>query len=232
MQTAKIALIGDYSSEVTAHVAIPKALAIASKVLGQKVDFEWLDTDQINQVTQQLKPFNAVWCVPASPYRNMQGALDAIRYARENELAFLGTCGGYQHAILEYARNALGLHGADNSETNPDTDFPLINALSCALIDKDDQIKLQTSSKAYELYQKELITEQYKCSYGFNQRYTSLFEKTDLVITAHDLAGEPKMMELKNHPFFIGTGFQPERSALKGLEHPLITAFVNAALQS
>lgn len=230
MKQAKIALVGDYSSEVTAHIAIPKALAIASEALGQTIAFEWLNTGAITDINEQLRDFSAVWCVPASPYKNMQGALAAIRYARENDLAFLGTCGGYQHAILEYAHNALGLTDADNSEVNPNTSFALINPLSCSLIDKDDQINLVAGTKVAELYSKSSITEQYRCSYGFNQTYLPLFEKSDLVVSGYDLTGEVKIMELKKHPFFIGTGFQPERSALKGEQHPVITAFVKATL--
>ena len=227
----RFALVGDYSAEVTAHIAIPEALAKASEVLDLELEFEWLNTASLTHVNEQLKAFNAVWCVPASPYENMQGALDAIRYARENKLPFLGTCGGYQHAILEYARNVLGLSKADNSEVNPETTFPLINPLACSLIDQDDQIKLVSGTKLAEFYQTESITEQYRCSYGFNQTYLPLFENSALIVSGYDLAGEVKAIELNKHPFFIGTGYQPERSALKGQTHPVITAFVQASLK-
>ncbi len=226
MTKAKIALVGDYSPEVTAHLAIPRALELASSALGKSVSFEWLNSKDIYDVTKQLKGFQAVWCVPASPYQNMQAALDAIRYARENKLAFLGTCGGYQHAILEYARNALGLTEADNSEVNPNTSFPLINPLSCALIEQADEIQLVAHSKVAELYGVTSITEEYRCSYGFNQTYLPLFEDSDLKVAGHDNMGEVKAIELQQHPFFIGTGYQPERSSLQGVVHPLIKAFV------
>jgi len=232
MKEPKIALVGDYNPEVTAHAAIPKALKLASEAVGKSVTFEWLNTKDITNTHTQLKGFQGLWCVPASPYQNIQAALDAIRYARENKLAFLGTCGGYQHAILEYARNALGLTEADNSEVNPDTSFPLINPLSCALIEQADEIHLLAGSKVAELYGVTSITEEYRCSYGFNQAYLPLFKDSDLKVAGHDTLGEVKVIELQHHPFFIGTGYQPERSSLKGMVHPLIKAFVAAVYLS
>ena len=239
----KIALIGDYSPEVTAHVAIPKALDIAANALkSQKpelqkpelqnidISYDWILTRNIpSDVTGLLADYAAIWCVPASPYENMDGALTAIRYARENNLPFLGSCGGYQHAILEFTRNVLGHADAGHTEIDPDTPFPLLSALSCSLIEAHGSIELQTDSLVAGHYGKTSFSEQYRCSYGFNPEYISLFDDTDLVISGHDATGEPRVVELRSHPFFIGVAFQPERSALQGLEHPLITSFVTAA---
>src|SRR5262245_50686636 len=97
-----IALIGDYDASVTAHQAIPLALKLAGERLDFPTSFEWVPTDQIESATRVAK-FDAVWCVPASPYRSTEGALTAIRFARETRLPYLGTCGGFQHAVLEYA---------------------------------------------------------------------------------------------------------------------------------
>ncbi len=230
----KIALIGDYSPDVTAHVAIPKALDIASaspELQDFDVSYDWILTRNIPEdVTGLLADYAALWCVPASPYENMDGALAAIRYARENNLAFLGSCGGYQHAILEFTRNVLGHTDAGHTEIDPDTSFPLLNALTCSLVEAHGTIEFQKNSLVAKHHEGiTTVSEQYRCSYGFNPEYVGLFDDTDLRISGHDATGEPRVIELQNHPFFIGVAYQPERSALQGLEHPLITAFVKAA---
>jgi CTP synthase (UTP-ammonia lyase) len=107
-KTVTLGLIGDYSQTVSAHQAIPLALQRAADVLRIEVDFEWVPTDEVTSIAR-ISRFDGLWCVPASPYRSMAGALLAIRHARENAVPFLGTCGGFQHAVVEYARNVLTL---------------------------------------------------------------------------------------------------------------------------
>ena len=222
-----IALIGDYNASVIAHEAIPKALAIAASKNQLNVEYEWLNTATLgNDVSAQLSNFQGIWCVPASPYENMEGALAAIRYAREQMLPFLGTCGGYQHAILEFARNVLNFYEADNAEVNPQTHFPLIGQLVCSLIEENGAIFLQENSKIRDIYNQYEIKEKYHCSYGFNRNYLGLFEGSKLLITGVDADGDPRCIELADHPFFIASAFQPERSALSGLNHPLINQFI------
>ena len=230
-QPARIALVGDHNESVTAHRAIPEALAIAAAACGRAIEPQWVDTGILaNGAEDVLDGMHAMWCVPASPYESMQGALDAIRIAREQSMPFLGTCGGYQHAALEYARNVLHHTGADNAEVNADAAMPLIGPLSCALVEVDDKIQFSEGSRVRELYGVAEVTEQYHCSYGVNADYLSMFEGSDLVFSGFDQAGDPRAVELKGHPFFIGTAFQPERSALRKQTHPLITAFVRATV--
>src|SRR5436305_12424662 len=120
--TVRIGLIGDFNPEVKAHIAIPQALTLASRHVGCDVVAEWLPTPSLESETEQrLSGFDGLWIVPASPYESMEGALLAIRFAREHGVPFLGTCGGFQHALLEYARNVLHLSGADHAESNPET---------------------------------------------------------------------------------------------------------------
>lgn len=226
----RIALIGDYDKNVVAHKAIPKALAIAGEQVGRRVDEEWLHTTSLTgNIKQHLSSFAAIWCVPASPYANMAGALAAIRFAREEGVPFLGTCGGFQHAVLEFVRNVVGRTEADNAEVNPETSMPLIAPLACALLDTDGEIQFSPGSMVASLYQKESVSEGYYCSFGFNPEFASIVEGTDMLISGHDPKGDPRVIELRNHSFFVGTAFQPERSALKNERHPLITAFIGAA---
>lgn len=228
-----IGLIGDYDPAVTAHTAIPKALEIAAGVVACSVEHEWIATDTIGHgVAGQLSHFDGLWCVPASPYASMEGALAAIRFAREQHRPFLGTCGGFQHTILEYARHVLGYKDADNAESNAGAAMPLITALSCALVGKNGDIVLRPNSQAAEIYGTDRVGEQYNCSYGFNPEYSHLLDGGHLMVTGVDAAKEPRVVELAGHPFFIATLFQPERSALTGTVHPLIKAYVEAAART
>ena len=118
-RSLRIALIGDYNAQVIAHQAIPEALRLSGERLGQQVEGLWTHTASITNPREQFADFDGIWCVPASPYANTEGALETIRFARESGLPFLGTCGGFQNAVLEYARNVCGITEADHAETNP-----------------------------------------------------------------------------------------------------------------
>jgi len=224
----RVALVGDYSPDVTAHIAIPKAVDIASKTTARPTECVWVATADLEHPAETLRAFDAVWCVPASPYASMEGALGAIRHARETGLPFLGTCGGYQHAALEFARNVLGHAEADNGEVNADAGMPLIAPLVCALVEQSGDISFVPGSQIATIYGKTRVTEKYHCSFGIASRYVDLFENKALDFTGFDLEGDPRAFEIKSHPFFIGTAFQPERSALLGELHPLISAFISA----
>lgn len=225
----KIGLIGDYSPDVTAHVAIPKALKLAAIETECEVAETWLATETLAENLPQLSGFDALWCVPASPYKSVDGALAAIRFARETGVPFLGTCGGFQHAVIEYVRNVLGFTKADHTESNPETEMPVMSPLSCSLVEKMGTIKLKENSRIRQIYGEREIAEQYHCSFGFNPEYRYLFEKGEMKITGADTNGEPRVVELSSHPFFVATLFQPERSALSGKTHPLILAYTQAA---
>ncbi len=227
--TIQIGLIGDFSSEVTAHIAIPKALAIVANDLDVEVKITWLATDSILPDIEPLSTFDGLWCVPASPYASMDGALSAIRIAREQNRPFLGTCGGFQHALIEYVRNVLGYEEAEHAESNPAATMPLIAPLSCSLVEAKGTIKLKRNSQISRIYGKDEVIEQYHCNYGVNVRYQRLLELGEMKITGVDTEDEPRVVELAGHPFFIATLFQPERSALSGIVHPLIRAYVQAA---
>ncbi len=228
----RVALIGDYDPSVTAHQAIPRALAAAGRALGVTVTGEWIGTPAVEpDPARQLFGFHALWCVPASPYASMDGALRAIRFAREAPRPFLGTCGGCQHALLEYARNSLGITEADHAETNPSARLPLISELSCALVEMSGSILLAEGSKIAGICGTREIEETYHCSYGLNPRFEHLLSRSALTISGRDRQGEARAFELATHPFFICTLFQPERAALAGKNHPLVHAFLASAIE-
>ena len=226
--SVRIALVGDYNDTVPAHQAIPRALSLAADMLATNITFTWLPTKDITS-SSVLVPFHAFWCVPASPYRSMDGALQAIEFARSQQRPFLGTCGGFQHAIIEYARNVLGWSDADHGETAPLAERAVIVPLACALVETTDRIRLRSNSRIARIYGCSEITEGYRCRYGLNEAFQASLVSGALQIGAEDDAGEIRAIELNDHPFFIATLFQPERKALVGQIPPLAAAFVQAA---
>ena len=225
----RIGLIGDHNSAVTAHQAIPRALDLSADSLRIPIHYEWVPTPEIHDPSR-VSGFDGLWCVPASPYRSMEGALRAIRFAREQGRPFLGTCGGFQHAILEYARNVLGWTDAEHAETTPDAARPVITPLSCALVEKTDTICFREGSIVATAYGCLEAIEGYHCSYGINPALLSAIVSGPLRVSGEDRAGDVRAVELAGHPFFVATLFQPERAALNGNIPPLVAAFVRATL--
>ncbi|HUP27949.1 MAG TPA: hypothetical protein VM409_05895 [Chloroflexia bacterium] len=229
MEKRRLALIGEYSPDVKAHRAIPVALHMASEDNACEVVPEWVPTNELEGAGwERLAGFDALWCVPGSPFASMEGALGAIRFAREAQVPFLGTCGGFQHALIEYARNRLNIADADHAESNPDASVLFISPLACSLSGVKGIVRLKEGSRAREIYGKAEVEEEYNCNFGLNPEYRALLEDGDLRVTGVDENDEVRVVELAGHPFFIGTLYQPERSALSGNRHPLIEAFVRA----
>jgi len=222
----RIALIGDYNEAVVAHRAIPLALRLTAERLQAEIAWDWTPTATI-KTADVLQSFDAVWCTPGSPYASMGGALRAIRFARQTLRPFLGTCGGFQHALLEYAQAEWGLDAA-HAETDPDAIDPIIAPLTCSLINVAGELHLIEGSKLAAIYGAAVIKEEYHCSYGFNPLYESHLASGPLRVAARDAAGSVRAVELQGHPFFIATLFQPERAALQNRLPPVVEAFVRA----
>lgn len=223
----RIALIGDHDPQVTAHRAIPVALQRVAEHLTRTVQFNWLATDQIHADTA-LNLYDGFWCVPASPYKSEDGALRAIRFAREQRRPFLGTCGGFQYAVLEHSRNVLGWADAEHGETSPESERAVLAPLTCSLVEAIDVIHLMPGSLIAKAYEASEIEEGFRCRYGVNPLFEQQLLSDQLQAVGHDSAGDLRAIELKNHPFFVATLFQPERAALKGKMPPLVRAFIEA----
>lgn len=228
VRSLRVALVGDFNPSVVAHQAIPKALELAGAQHGVKVEPVWVHTSSISGADAPFAGFDGIWCVPASPYANMSGALTAIRYARERGCPFLGTCGGFQHALIEYARNVCGMPEAEHAETDPATPLPLISPLACSLVERSEEIVLAEGGILRRAYGLPRITEGYHCSYGLNRDYESRLFRDGLQASAHGVNGEVRGVELAGHPFYVGALFQPERRALRGESSPLVAAFIAA----
>src|SRR4051812_508513 len=181
MHSIRIGLIGDFNEQQRAHTAIPKALQATSDGL----EIVWIPTDSVGD-SQSLAGFDGFWCVPGIPYRDDEGALRAIRHARITRTPFLGTSAGFQYAILEYARDVLGLSQADHQKTNPKSAMPLISPLGCALAGVKARVRFIDGSRLRRTYGAPESVEEYHCSFGLNGRYRRLIEGRDLCVAALD----------------------------------------------
>jgi CTP synthase (UTP-ammonia lyase) len=142
----------------------------------------------------------------------------------------LGTCGGCQHMIIEYARNVLGMIEADHAESNPAAAQLLIIPLACSRSEITTVCTLLPGSRVAKIYGSQEITEQYGiCNYGPNAELWPALEQGGMHVTGVDEDGDARIIELDQHPFFIGTLFPPERSAFQGEAHPLVRAFLETA---
>jgi CTP synthase (UTP-ammonia lyase) len=229
LPTLCIGLIGDRDLNITAHRAIEHALPLTAAVLGINVHYEWLATDLIN--TARLTSFDGLWCVPGSPYRDTDAVLAAIRYAREQSIPFLGTCGGFQHALLEYAQNALGWSDAEHGELPTHGGRAVITPLSCALVEARQSIRLAEHSQAAQAYGSFSIEEGYRCRYGLNPQFATALLDGALQATGWDEDGEVRVVELVGHVFFVAALFQPERVALEAQVPPLVRSWLRACLE-
>lgn len=226
--TLELVLVGDRDEAITAHRAIPLALDLASQALDQPLQARWLATDEIGD-GNALHAAHGVWCVPGSPYRSMDGALRAIRQARESGQPFLGTCGGFQHAVVEYARHVLGWVDAEHEETAGAGERRVIHHLACELVEQHERLAPLPGTRLHAVYEGQPFSEGYRCRFGLNPDFVAALTAGPLKAAAQGPAGDVRAVELAGHPFFVAALFQPERQALQGNLPGLVRAWVEAA---
>jgi CTP synthase (UTP-ammonia lyase) len=223
----RVGLVGDRSAEVRAHSAIPPALEGAGRLAGRDVEPVWLPTDDLPG-DAQLLALDGLWCVPGSPYRDLDGALRAIGLARVHGRPFLGTCGGFQHALLEWARSVAGIADAEHAESSPDAATHVIAPLACSLVGQQGGIRLAEGSRAAALVGATRSVERYHCSYGLAPAFAAALLAGPLHATGWDDEGSVRVVELEGHPFFVATLFQPELSSTAAAPHGIVAGFVAA----
>ncbi|MBM7172787.1 hypothetical protein JQK87_31240 [Streptomyces sp. G44] len=226
---ARIALIGDRSPNVTAHRRLPRLLDALAADDRLVLDAYWIGTEEAEE-PDAVRGFDAVWVVPGSPYRSEAGALAAIRTAREEGIPFLGTCGGFQHVLLEYARNVCGLTGVAHAEHDPDAADLLIEPLACSLVGHEGAVTLAPGSLAESVLGADRSVERYHCSYGPG-RHLDTLRAHGLRFTGADENGQVRVAELPGHPFFLATLFQPELFGDGSRPHPVVRALARAAVR-
>ncbi|MBZ4320759.1 CTP synthase C-terminal region-related (seleno)protein [Streptomyces huiliensis] len=228
--TARLALVGDRSSAVRAHVRVPGLLDSLARHDGLPVDPYWIPTEDA-ELPGALDGFDAVWLVPGSPYRSETGAVAAVRAAREGGVPFLGTCAGFQHALLEYARTVCGLRDAVHAENAPDAAAPVIAPLACSLVGHEGPVTVAPGTLAARLLGTDRTVERYHCSYSVDPAYEDLLRAHGLRFGGTDEEGRPRIVELPEHPFFLCTLFQPELAGDGTRAHPVIRGLAAAAVR-
>ncbi|GME43563.1 MULTISPECIES: CTP synthase [unclassified Pantoea] len=223
----QLSLAGDYRADAVAHQAIPLAIERAARWLNITVKAEWIASEKLAE--SNLRRSDAVWVVPGSPYNNDEAIFDTIRWARESGKPFLGSCGGFQYAVIEYARNVLGWHDASHAETDTGG-RRVIAPLSCSLVEQRGAVRFEPGSRIAAAYGTLDSDEGYHCNFGVNPEFSAALDDNTLRITAWDDAGDVRGVELPDHPFFVATLFQSERAALQEKESPLVVAWMQAAL--
>ncbi len=221
--------MGDRSANVRAHARIPVVVDALLRRDGIALDPYWIATPDV--AAYDLGRFDAIWLVPGSPYDSADGAITAVRTARERRIPFLGTCGGFQYALLEFARNVCELPDVENAEVTPEADEHLIVQLECSLKGHEEAVMIVPGTRAAKISGAGRRTERYHCDYGLNSVYLEQLSQGGLWFSGFDDGGQVRIAELPGHPFFVATLFQPELHGDGSQPHPVIVALAEAATE-
>jgi CTP synthase (UTP-ammonia lyase) len=224
-----VAVIGDFDDTYAPHLATNAAISHSAETLGLPVTVTWLATESLQTNLGPATLADVLWCAPGSPYRSLAGALAALRFGRENAVPTLGTCGGCQHIILEYARNVLGFNDAQHAEYDPYASRLFISELTCSLAGQTMSVNLIPESQVARCYAQIRVSEQYYCNFGLNPDCRQLLEDGGLRITGVDDNDEARVFEVPGHPFYMATLFVPQARSTVERPHPLVTALLSTA---
>jgi CTP synthase len=237
-----IGLVGKYVSLPDAYKSIAEAFIHAGSQNDCKVNLKWISSEEINKetVANILGDFDAVLVAPGFGERGLEGKIEAIRYVRENKIPFLGICLGMQCAVVEFARNVLGLD-ASSTELNIKSKHPVIDMMEeqKKITHKGGTMrlgsyacKLKKGSRANQIYGDTLIHERHRHRYEFNNKYLDQIEEAGLKATGvNPDSNLVEVVELKDHPWFVGVQFHPELRSTVLNPHPLFVKFVAAAME-
>ena len=237
-----IGLVGKYVELKDAYKSISESFVHASAVNQCKVNVKMLHSEAINDSTVKhlLKDLDGILVAPGFGERGVEGMIIAIQYAREHKVPFLGICLGMQCAVVEFGRNALGLKDAHSTEMNPDTAYPVINIMEDQ---KNIHLKggtmrlgaypctIRKGTLAHAIYGKTEISERHRHRYEFNNKYLAEYENAGMLTVGMNTANSlVEIIELRDHPWFIGIQFHPEYKSTVANPHPLFVHFVKAAM--
>lgn len=242
--TVRVGLIGKYIELQDAYKSILEAFIHAGAVNECKVEVVNIHSETLDDknIREMLKGLNGLLVAPGFGSRGVEGKIKAVKYARENGLPFFGICLGMQMSVIEFARNVLGWKNAHSTEMNEHTDTPVI-----ALMEGQKQIKnkggtmrlgayaceLSKGSLAKKIYGTPVISERHRHRWEFNNLYKDEFEKAGLLPTGiNPDTGLVEIVELKNHPFFIGVQYHPELKSTVENPHPVFVHFIKAAKEN
>ena len=238
----KIGLIGKYVELKDSYKSISEAFVHAGAENECKVHIEWIHSENLTEenIAEKLKNLKGILVAPGFGSRGIEGKILTIKYARENNIPFFGICLGMQCAVIEFARNVMGLKDAHSREMNPATSSPVIDLLEAQknISHMGGTMRLgaypchiEEDTLAFKAYNRADITERHRHRYEFNNEYTKQFEAAGMTLSGvNPDAGLAEIIELKKHPFFIGVQFHPEYKSTAEKPHPLFVAFVKASM--
>ena len=238
-----IGLIGKYVELQDSYKSILEAFIHAGAANEVKVKVEPIHSEYLNEdnVKIKLSHLNGVLVAPGFGERGIEGKIDAVRYVRENNIPFFGICLGMQMAVIEYSRNVLGLSEASSTEMRADTPDPVIDIMEEQkhITDKGGTMRLgawdceiKDGSLAKQIYKKDLIQERHRHRYEFNNDYKQRIEEAGMIATGlNPDTGLVEIVEVPEHPWFVGVQYHPEYKSTVANPHPLFVAFVKAAFK-
>ncbi|MEO5645443.1 MAG: CTP synthase [Bacteroidia bacterium] len=237
-----IALVGKYIELKDSYKSIAEAFIHAGVMNDCKVNVSWIHSESITEdnVQQKFSGISGILVAPGFGHRGIEGKIAAIRFARENKVPFFGICLGMQCAVIEFARNVLNMKGAHSTEMDPNTPYPVIDLLEAQkkVTHKGGTMRLgaypcqlSEGSNAFSIYGKHTIYERHRHRYEFNNEYLADFEKAGMKATGiNPEGGLVEIVEIIDHPWFIGVQFHPEYKSTVDNPHPLFVNFVKAAV--
>ncbi|QQZ09234.1 CTP synthase [Heyndrickxia vini] len=243
-KVTKIALVGKYVELQDAYLSVVEALKHAGYAYDADIEIDWINAENVTaeNVQSLLQDADGILVPGGFGDRGVEGKICAIQYARENKVPFLGICLGMQLASVEYARNVLGFEGAHSAELDPSTKYPIIDLLP-EQKDIEDlggtlrlglyPCKIEKGTKAFAVYQNEMIDERHRHRYEFNNEYREQMEKAGFVFSGTSPDGRlVEVIELEDHPWFVASQFHPEFTSRPTRPQPLFRGFIGAALNN
>ncbi|BCD67304.1 CTP synthase [Nitratiruptor sp. YY09-18] len=247
-----IAFVGKYLGLKESYKSLTEALVHSGAALDTRVNIKWVDSELVEAegIEEFMKDVNGVLVAGGFGERGVLGKIEAIRYARENKIPYLGICLGMQLSIIEYARNVLGITDANSMEFDPDTKHPVIYLID-EFIDTSGQKQIRThtspmggtmrlgeypckikeGTKLWEAYNhQDVIYERHRHRYEANPAYRKMLEENGMIVSGESEEGLIEAVEIQEHPWFIGVQFHPEFTSHLQKPNPLITAFIKSSL--
>ena len=242
--TVKIALIGKYVELQDSYKSILESFIHSGAVNEVKVEVTAIHSEHINKnnIAEKLENFNGVLVAPGFGERGIEGKIEAIKYVRLKKIPFFGICLGMQMAVIEFCRNVLNMNGANSTEMDEKTTYPVIDIMDDQknIVNKGGTMrlgswncKLNDDSLVHKIYNTNIIDERHRHRYEFNSEYIKEIEENGLIASGINIdTGLVEIVELKNHPWFIGVQFHPEYKSTVLNPHPLFVSFISAALKN
>jgi CTP synthase (UTP-ammonia lyase) len=234
-----IAVLGDFDPTRFSHWATEAALFHAAQLGETRLELDWIGTERVAREGAEacLGGRDGIWASPGSPYASSAGMLAGIRFARERGVPYLGTCGGFQYALIEFTRNVLGLADADTAESNSASGQIVITPVrrpkpvvrpGAPLLSGTDLVLPVPGTLLAQLCSGEPLRAEYYCSFETNAEYVPRWQEAGLCVTGLGDQGELRAFSLPGSSFFLATLFQPQLSSRARAPHPIIAGFLRA----